>query len=269
MTPKMSTQPRVLIIAGSDSSGGAGIQADIKTVSALGGYAATAITAVTVQNTLGVTGVHSIPSQIITDQIDAVLSDIGADAIKIGMLGDSDTILAVAMALKPVVGGIPLIIDPVMVAKGGARLLADKAISALKSHMMPMATLLTPNIPEAEVLTGNKINSVEDMITAANLLLTMGPKAILVKGGHLQGVALTDVLVEHGNDEQYLFQSSRIDTNHTHGTGCTMASAITTFVAGGSTMIEAIDLAQNFVFKAILNAPGFGKGHGPLGHNRF
>ncbi len=269
MITKKPPQPRVLIIAGSDSSGGAGIQADIKTVSALGGYAATAITAVTVQNTLGVTDVHSIPPQIIEKQIHAVLSDIGADAIKIGMLGDVATIKVVAKAIKPLVGDVSIIVDPVMVAKGGTKLLAEDAVSALKTHLMPMATLLTPNIPEAEVLTGRKIKSVDDMIVAANQLLTMGPKAILVKGGHLKGDELTDVLVEQGNDEQYLFQSNRIDTNHTHGTGCTMASAITTFVAGGSPMIEAIDLAQNFVFKAIQNAPGFGKGHGPLGHNRF
>lgn len=269
MTTKKPIQPRVLIIAGSDSSGGAGIQADIKTVSALGGYAATAITAVTVQNTLGVTDVHSIPPQIVEKQIKAVLSDIGADAIKTGMLGDVAAIKAVAKAMKPMAGHVSIIIDPVMVAKGGAKLLAEEAVSVLKTQLMPLATLLTPNIPEAEVLTGTTIKSVDDMIVAANKLLTMGPKAVLVKGGHLDSDELTDVLVEKGNDEQYLFQSNRLDTNHTHGTGCTMASAIATYVACGSTLIEAIDLAQNFVFKAIQNAPGFGKGHGPLGHNRF
>jgi hydroxymethylpyrimidine/phosphomethylpyrimidine kinase len=269
MTRNKPLQPRVLIIAGSDCSGGAGIQADIKTVSTLGGYAATAITAVTVQNTLGVTGVHTIPPKTITDQIEAVLSDIGADAIKIGMLGDVATIKAVAKALKSVVGDIPIVVDPVMVAKGGAKLLAKSAVSALKVNLMPLATLLTPNIPEAEVLTAKKIKSVEDMVEAANHLLTMGPKAVLVKGGHLVGDELTDVLVEQGNDEQYLFQSNRIDTTDTHGTGCTMASAIATFIASDTSMVEAIDLAQNYVFKAIQNAPGLGKGHGPLGHNRF
>lgn len=254
--------PRILIIAGSDSGGGAGIQADIKTTLALGGYAATAITAVTVQNTLGVEDIFPVPPAIITAQINAVLDDIGADIIKIGMLGDAATIHAVADAILP--RTIPYVLDPVMRAKGGAALLAAEAQHALLQRLIPHATLLTPNIPEAETLLARPIKNVAEMQLAAQELCTFGAYATLLKGGHMEGDVLCDVLAWEG--ECITFPTTRINTRHTHGTGCTLASAIATLLARKFSLPSAIEKAQAYVHGAITYAPEFGNGHGPLWH---
>ena len=254
---------RVLIIAGSDSGGGAGIQADIKTVTALGGYAATAITAVTVQNTLGVTGVHPIPLDIIEAQARAVLDDIGADAIKTGMLGDAATVERVARVLDRAVG-IPAVIDPVMIAKGGASLLETPAIQAVKRLLIPRAALLTPNAPEAEALTGLTVENVDGQRRAGEALLAMGAKAVLMKGGHVAGERVIDILMT--GDSETTFEGERIETRHTHGTGCTLASACATGLAQGLDLTAAVARAWSYVHEAMLRAPGFGAGHGPLDH---
>jgi len=261
--PPQAPQGRVLVIAGSDSGGGAGIQADIKTITALGGYAATAITAVTVQNTLGVTGVHPIPLDIITAQARAVLDDIGADAIKTGMLGDAGVVETVAAAIDHA-GPIPAVIDPVMVAKGGAPLLAEAAIGAVKSLMIPRAALLTPNAPEAAALTGLTVETTDDLRRAGEALLALGAKAVLMKGGHVAGPRVVDVLMTAKGETT--FEGERIETRHTHGTGCTLASACATGLAQGLPLEQAVARAWNYVHEAMLRAPGFGAGHGPLDH---
>ncbi len=254
---------RVLVIAGSDSGGGAGIQADIKTITALGGYAATAITAVTVQNTLGVTGVHPIPLEVIAAQARAVLDDIGADAIKTGMLGDAAVVETVAQALD-YAAGVPAVVDPVMVAKGGAPLLAEAAIGAVKSLMIPRATLLTPNAPEAGALTGLLVETTDDLRRAGEALLALGAHAVLMKGGHVAGERVVDVLMTAAGETT--FEGERIQTRHTHGTGCTLASACAAGLAKGLKLEEAVAQAWNYVHEAMLRAPGFGAGHGPLDH---
>jgi hydroxymethylpyrimidine/phosphomethylpyrimidine kinase len=254
---------RVLVIAGSDSGGGAGIQADIKTITALGGYAATAVTAVTVQNTLGVTGVHPIPLDVIAAQARAVLDDIGADAIKTGMLGDVGVVETVAAAIDHT-SKIPVVVDPVMIAKGGASLLADAAIGAVKSLMIPRAALLTPNAPEAAALTGLTVETTDDLRRAGEALLAMGAKAVLMKGGHIDGERVVDVLMTP--DGETTFEGERIETRHTHGTGCTLASACATGLAQGLSLNAAVARAWNYVHEAMLRAPGFGAGHGPLDH---
>ena len=261
---EQGSRGRVLSIAGSDSGGGAGIQADIKTITCLGGYAATAVTAITVQNTLGVTGVHAVPPDVVAAQIKAVLSDIGADAIKTGMLVDGPTIDAVARALVDSGTGIPLIVDPVMVAKGGARLLDAYALAALKALIRYGATLITPNLPEAEVLTGRKIDGVDDMHAALDDLLELGSTAVLLKGGHLAGGEVVDIYADATTRREW--RQPKIETQHTHGTGCTLASAIATGIAQGFEMIPAIERAQRYVRGAIETAPGFGHGNGPLNH---
>ncbi|MGI4878302.1 MAG: bifunctional hydroxymethylpyrimidine kinase/phosphomethylpyrimidine kinase [Janthinobacterium lividum] len=255
--------PRVLVVAGSDSSGGAGIQADIKTVTMLGGYAATAVTAVTVQDTLGVGLVHAVPAEIVAAQMRAVLDDIGADAIKIGMLGDARVIVAVAEVLRGV--RVPVVLDPVMVAKGGAALLADTAVEALVRLLLPLATVVTPNTPELAALTGIDIEDEADAVRAAQELLGLGAQAVLAKGGHLPGAEITDWLVS--GDGQTRFVGPRIDTRHTHGTGCTLASALAVGLAAGLPLATAVERARTYVFASIRHAPGFGQGHGPLGHN--
>lgn len=255
---------RVLIIAGSDSGGGAGIQADIKTVTMLGGYAATAITALTAQNTQGVFGIHDVPQDFIAQQIELVLSDIGADAIKTGMLHNAAVIGAVAVSLTSH-ASIPLVVDPVMVAKGGAPLLQQQAVESLKKKLLPRATLVTPNIPEAEILSGTRISSHTDMRNAAEKILSLGVQAVLLKGGHLEGDTIFDLLATPHNVEE--FSSPRIATRHTHGTGCTLASAIATGLAQGMGLKTAVEQARAYVQKAIETAPGFGTGHGPLNHS--
>ena len=254
---------RVLVIAGSDSGGGAGIQADIETITALGGYAATAITAVTVQNTLGVTGVHPIPLEVIAAQARAVLDDIGADAVKTGMLGDAGVVETVAAAIDHAQGA-PAVVDPVMVAKGGAPLLAEAAVGAVKALMIPRAALLTPNAPEAATLTGLAVETTEDLRRAGEALLALGARAVLMKGGHVPGERVVDVLMTA--DGETTFEGERIDTRHTHGTGCTLASACAAGLAQGLPLEQAVARAWNYVHEAMLRAPGFGAGHGPLDH---
>lgn len=258
----MSSLPRVLIIAGSDSGGGAGIQGDIKTVTCMGGYAATAITALTAQNTQGVFGVHPVPVAFLTQQIELVLSDIGADAIKTGMLHSAEVIEAVADAIAS--HPAPLVLDPVMVAKGGSPLLEASALDALRTRLIPRATLLTPNLPEAALLTGRSITTLSDMHAAAPDLLGLGAKAVLLKGGHLAGDSLSDLLITSSGI--VAFTSERIATRHTHGTGCTLASALATCLGAGMALESAVAKARAYVQSAIAAAPGLGAGHGPLGH---
>lgn len=253
----------MLAVAGSDSGGGAGIQADIKTITMLGAYAATAITALTVQDTLGVHAIHMVPPEFVARQIAVVLDDIGADAVKTGMLGDVATVVAVAAALVRHAPGVPLVVDPVMVAKGGASLLHDDAVAALIRLLLPMASVVTPNLPEAEVMTGLVIQDLDAMHRAAAALLRLGVPAVLLKGGHLQGDAVVDLLATQGGCEA--FAAPRIFSRHTHGTGCTLASAIATGLAQGMTLRDAVLRARAYVRAAIEAAPGIGQGHGPLG----
>ena len=255
---------RVLIIAGSDSGGGAGIQADIKTCSVFGAYAMTAITAVTAQNTLGVQAVEMMPPVIVKAQIEACLSDIGADVVKIGMLGTKANIEVVAEAVDELDAFV--ILDPVAVATSGDALLEADAVAAMRDTLLPLADLVTPNIPEAELLTGLKISDVDDMTKAGDALLERGVYAALMKGGHLDGKAVVDVLVsEEGAN---IMSGPRLRSRHTHGTGCTLASAVAANMALGLDLDEAVMRAREFVFEAIRTAPGFGsnKGHGPLNH---
>lgn len=255
---------RVLICAGSDSGGGAGIQADIKAVTALGGFAMTAVTALTAQNTLGVQGVFPVPTEFIAAQIASVMDDLGADAIKTGMLHDTATINLVCDELLARAPGVPLVADPVMVAKGGHRLLDPGAVEALKRRLLPLATLLTPNIPEAEVLADMEIRTEADMRHAAEVLLTLGVPAVLLKGGHMEGELLVDLLATPEGIIRY--EDLRIETAHTHGTGCTLASAVAAGLAQGMPLRAAVERARRYVRAAILSAPGFGGGHGPLDH---
>ena len=255
---------RVLICAGSDSGGGAGIQADIKTVTALGGFATTAITALTAQNTMGVSSIIEVPINFLLEQIRVVLSDLGADCIKTGMLHNAQVIEAVSEAIEKDGGKKYLVVDPVMVAKGGHELLELSALHALKSHMIVRADLLTPNIPEAELLTGLEISDIDTMRRAAYAILEMGSKAVLLKGGHLKDETLTDILVT--KDAEKTYSGPRLLTKHTHGTGCSMASAVATGIAQGDNLEMAVQHAKAYVFTAIKTAPQFGKGHGPLNH---
>ncbi|MGH6946411.1 MAG: bifunctional hydroxymethylpyrimidine kinase/phosphomethylpyrimidine kinase [Kiloniellales bacterium] len=255
---------RVLVVAGSDSGGGAGIQADIKTVTALCGYAATAITALTAQNTRGVFGIHGVPPAFIQQQMELVLEDIGTDAIKTGMLHSTAVIDAVADVLDRLPPDIPIVVDPVMVAQSGDSLLEPTAIAALAQRLLPRASLLTPNAPEAARLTGLLVDDVADMERAAIQLLSMGPTAVLVKGGHLSGRLVYDVLASASGIQ--IFCDSRIDTRHNHGTGCTLASAVATGLAQGLPLTLAIARARAYLREALQQAPGFGSGNGPIGH---
>ena len=269
---------RVLIIAGSDSGGGAGIQGDLKTEHALGGYGMTAITALTAQNTQGVFGIHPVPEDFIAQQITLCLEDIGADTIKTGMLHSAVVIETVTKTLQSsashcATGSLatgnwqlatPLIVDPVMVAKGGSPLLAAEALDALKTLLLPRATLMTPNLPEAELLLGRTIADA-DMDSAAQDLLQFGSEAVLLKGGHGHGAVLKDVLVTRDGTTLTL-SAQRVQTTSTHGTGCTFASAIATGIAQKLSLQDAVIRAHAYVQDAIARAPGFGKGNGPLGH---
>ena len=252
--------PRILIVAGSDCSGGAGLQADSRTVTMLGGYAMTAVTAVTVQNTLGVSAIHPILPATVAAQMRACLGDIGADAVKLGMLGDAATIAAVGEVLHSV--RMPVVLDPVMVAKGGAVLLADDAVDALR-RLIPWAAIVTPNTPELAALTGVVIEDEGDAVLAAQELLGLGARAVLAKGGHLPGDEIADWLVTPDGARRYT--SKRIDTRHTHGTGCTLASALAMGLARRHDLETAVLHARQYVYSAILAAPKFGLGHGPLG----
>jgi len=255
---------RVLIIAGSDSGGGAGIQADIKSVTALGGFAMTAITALTAQNTLGVHAIYPIDTDFIAQQMAVVLDDIGADCLKTGMLHSVEVIEVVADMIANKAAGIPLVADPVMVAKGGASLLDEAAHSALIERIVPLAAVLTPNAPEAAALTGIDVSDAASQQAAGEALRGMGARAVLVKGGHIEGPRIVDLLVT--GDGVVRFESPRIDTPHTHGTGCTLASAIAAGLAQGMGLPAAVSRARDYVMAAIAAAPGFGAGHGPIDH---
>tara|TARA_B100000902_G_scaffold114261_1_gene115314 strand:+ start:404 stop:1216 length:813 start_codon:yes stop_codon:yes gene_type:complete len=254
---------KILIIAGSDSSGGAGIQADIKTVTSLGSYALTAITAVTVQNTKGVKSVISISPDIIRDQIIYSAKDIKPNAIKIGMLHSKAVIKKVLESLKELKVN-KVILDPVMIAKGGAKLIDDDAIKILKKDLIKKVILITPNIPEAEVLTGVKIKDKNDMIFAANKLINLGARNVLIKGGHLKSKKIVDIFLN--KVDLKVFKSQRYKTKNTHGTGCTLSSAITTFFSCGKSIKKACELGIKYVNSAILTNPKYGKGHGPINH---
>ena len=257
----MNKKPaRVLIIAGSDSSGGAGIQADIKTACAFGCYAMTAVTAVTAQDTRGVHAIELMPAKLVREQIELCLKDIGADAIKIGMLGSASIVRAVAGALEKHAKKIPIVLDPVMLSTGGKRLLAADGVEVLKKKLVPLATLVTPNIPEAKALAGNE----SDMSRAARKLIAMGAKAALIKGGHATKSTVDDVLAWEKGEEIYAFP--RIKTRHTHGTGCTLSTAIACGLAQGLSLPLAVGRAREFVQHAIETAPGLGRGNGPLNH---
>jgi len=259
----LKPKSKILIIAGSDSSGGAGIQADIKTVTALGGYAMTAVTAVTVQNTTGVNSVIPINPKDIGKQIIFTCKDIKPNGIKIGMLHSSQVIKSVANALNKVKTS-KIILDPVMVAKGGARLINQSAIKTLKDKLMRKAYLITPNIPEAEILTKIKIKSLEDMIHAANILLKLGVKNVLIKGGHRNTKHTEDILLN--KKEIKIFKNKKIKTRNTHGTGCTLSSAIATFLSCGKPLKKSCELGTKYVNQAIGSNLNYGKGHGPINH---
>ncbi len=253
---------RALTIAGSDSGGGAGIQADLKTFAAHGVYGTSALTAITSQNTRGVTDVWELPASLIESQIDAVITDIGADVVKTGMLSSS-TIIEIVAAKARQYSLDALVVDPVMVAKGGDRLLRDDAVDALRSLLVPIAMVMTPNIPEAETLLGVKIETLEDAKEAAQALVGMGARAVVVKGGHLKGPP-TDILYD--GEEFRAYTSRRIETTSTHGTGCTFASATAANLAKGLPLRQAVSLAKSYVTSAIRTAQPIGRGHGPLNH---
>ena len=259
----MKPKSKILIIAGSDSSGGAGIQADIKTVTSLGSYALTAITALTVQNTKGVKSVIPVNQNEIKNQIIYSAQDIKPDAIKIGMLHSKLVIKKVLESLK-ILRVKKIILDPVMIAKGGAKLIDDEAINFLKKNFINKVSLITPNIPEAEVLTGIKINNKEDMILAANKLINFGAKNVLIKGGHLNFKKVEDIFLNKSGYK--IFTSKRHNTKNTHGTGCTLSTAITTFFSCGKSIKKACELGIKYVNSAILTNPNYGKGHGPINH---
>ena len=259
----MKPKSKILIIAGSDSSGGAGIQADIKTVTSLGAYAMTAITALTTQNTTGVSSIIPVHPKEIGKQILFTSKDIKPDAVKIGMLHSSDVILSVVNALRKI-KTFKVILDPVMVAKGGAKLINRKAIQTLKEKLIKKVYLVTPNIPETELLTKIKIRNLEDMIYAANILLKLGAKNVLIKGGHRNTKHTEDILLN--KKEIKIFKNKKIKTRNTHGTGCTLSSAITTFLSCGKPLKKSCELGIKYVNQSIKFNPNYGKGHGPINH---
>ena len=259
----MKPKSKILIIAGSDSSGGAGIQADIKTVTALGSFAMTAITAVTIQNTTGVKSIVPIEPKKISEQIEFTSKDIKPDVIKIGMLHSTKVIKSVIRSLD-LIKVKKIILDPVMIAKGGAKLIDDKAVELLRNELIKKVTLITPNIPEAEILTNTKIKTKEDMILAASILINLGAKNVFIKGGHLDSKAVQDIFVN--KKEIMLIKNKRITTSNTHGTGCTLSSAISTFFACGKTLKKSCELATMYVNNSIRSNLNYGKGHGPINH---
>ena len=259
----MKPKSKILIIAGSDSSGGAGIQADIKTVSALGSYAMTAITAVTSQNTTGVKSITAVPPREISKQIEFTSKDIKPDAIKIGMLHSVEVINAVLKSLNKI-SARKIILDPVMVAKGGTKLIDNHSIEILKSKLIKKVSLITPNIPEAEILTKKKISSVDDMINVAKILMGLGAKNVLIKGGHLKSRIMYDIFLS--KNEISTFKNKKINTKNTHGTGCTLSSAIATYYSCGKTLKKSCEMAIKYVNHSIGTEPNYGKGHGPINH---
>ena len=259
----MKTKSKILIIAGSDSSGGAGIQADIKTVTALGSYAMTAITAVTAQNTMRVKKINPIPTKIVQKQITMVLDDIGTHAVKIGMLHNASIIKCVYKILKKYKLK-NIVLDPVMISKGGTRLVSSSSIKYLKKLLLPLCNVITPNIPEAEELAGCSISNKEDMVKAAKKILSMGPKNVLLKGGHLKNKMIFDILVSKKNVK--FFSKRKIRTKNTHGTGCTLSSALATCLSQKKNIYKSCKISLKYVDQAIATAPGYGKGFGPLNH---
>lgn len=256
--------PRALTIAGSDSGGGAGIQADLKTFAALRVYGMSAITSITAQNTVGVDGVHDIPADFVAKQIDMVAQDIGVDAAKTGMLSNASIVLAVAEAVKR--NKIDkLVVDPVMVAKSGDTLLSDDARDALVRELLPLAYVVTPNVPEAEALTEIRVNNMKSMQEAAQILHAKGPRHVVIKGGHLAGAEAIDLLFDGASFQT--FSSARVDTKNTHGTGCTFSAAIAGLLAKGFDVIASVEGAKAYLTKAIRHALPLGKGHGPLMHH--
>jgi len=260
------TYSRVLTIAGSDSGGGAGIQADLKTFSACGCFGMSAITAITSQNTVGVTAIHPIPVAHIESQLRAIFDDMGTDAVKIGMLHSAEVIHTVVKVLKEY-RPANIVVDPVMVATSGDKLLQDDAIQTLITELFPLATVITPNIPEAEIISGMRIGSEEQFLPAADILLKSGAKSVLLKAGHLTGETLTDMLFVSGL-APISFSSPRLKTNNTHGTGCTLSSAIASFLAKGMTLPDAVSYATEYIHQAIKAGGAYrlGKGHGPVHH---
>lgn len=256
--------PRILSVAGSDSSGGAGIQADVKTITMLGGYAMTAITAVTAQNTVGVQAIAPMSADVVAEQIASCLGDIGADAVKIGMLHDAAIIDAVAGALAE--SRAPIVLDPVMIATSGAALIAEDAIAAMKARLFPLATLVTPNLPELAHLAGRSLRDTDEVTGAALEIARAFGCHVLAKGGHTEDARVIDILVGPGDERVVSFGDPRIETRHTHGTGCTLSAAIATLLGHGQPMEHSVRLARQFVRRAIMAAPGFGAGSGPLGH---
>ena len=259
----MKFKSKILVIAGSDSSGGAGIQADIKTITSLGSYAMTAITAITSQNTTGVLSISKVPINEIKRQIEFTSKDIRPDAIKIGMLHSKKVIETVINSLKKIKVK-KIILDPVMVAKGGTKLVDDKSIEIIKTKLMNRVSLITPNIPEAEILAKIKIKTTDDMIIAGKKLLSFGAKNVLIKGGHLKKQNIIDVFVN--KKEISIFKNKKINTKNTHGTGCTLSSAITAYFACGKTLKKSCEMAIKYVNEAIASRPNYGKGHGPINH---
>ena len=261
------TYCRVLTIAGSDSGGGAGIQADLKTFSALGCYGMSVITALTAQNTRGVSGIHPIPPSFAAEQMAAVFSDIGADAVKIGMLYSAELIEVVADQLSAL-GARNIVLDPVMVAQSGDKLLQDEAIEAIKKYLLPLADVVTPNIPEASVLLDQRLENLEDMQAGAKALAAFGSQSVLIKGGHLSEGDSTDLLYLSGEDRFVFLEGERIETRNNHGTGCTLSSAIASYMARGLSIEEAAGEAKKYISKAIKAGAGYtiGKGHGPVHH---
>jgi hydroxymethylpyrimidine/phosphomethylpyrimidine kinase len=255
---------RVLVVAGSDSGAGAGIQADIKTIAALGGYATTAITALTAQNTLGVHEIMAVPPEFVRRQMEVVLDDIGADCIKTGMLHSAAVLEIVSELIAVRASDVPLVVDPVLAASDGTLLLDAAAVDALKRRLIPLATVLTPNLPEAEALTGMALGDIEAMTRAAQMLAALGCRYVLVKGGHLAGAMVRDVFV--GAGEATVIESPRIETRSTHGTGCTLASGIAVGLAQGMAPLAAVGRARTYLTEAIRSAPGLGGGSGPLNH---
>jgi hydroxymethylpyrimidine/phosphomethylpyrimidine kinase len=258
--------PVVLTIAGSDSGGGAGIQADLKTISALGCFGTTAITAVTIQNTLGVSGIHSIPGGIVKAQIKAVMDDLKPLAVKIGMVHSADLAIAIASVLRDYLD-IPIIFDPVMVATSGQRLIEVDTIETLKKDLFPIAKIITPNLDEAAILAQMEVNTIDDMKKAAHRIMQYGCNAVLVKGGHLKGPDLCDVYLDK-TGEQHIFRTSAIDTINTHGTGCSLSSAIASYMALGNDLIASISKSKAYIQQAIEHGKDVktGQGHGPLNH---
>ncbi|MEO0983776.1 MAG: bifunctional hydroxymethylpyrimidine kinase/phosphomethylpyrimidine kinase [Pseudomonadota bacterium] len=255
---------RVLIVAGSDSGGAAGIQADIKSVTALGGFAMTAITTVTAQNTTGVRGAWPLPLEAVLAQFDACIGDLGADAIKTGLLGPTPLIEALAERFDARAADLPKVIDPVMVASSGQRLLEETAVDAIRSALLPMASVITPNADEAEILTGKAVETVDGQRRAAEALLELGAKGALVKGGHVEGDVMVDVLQTH--DGEWLFEGTRLNTRATHGTGCTLASSAAARLAQGDPLPAAVEAARAYLRRAMETAPGFGSGRAPVNH---